>query len=594
MIQNHFIYKLVFVMISLIIGLSSTPCRSQSNQRQNLKNEAFQKIDSNLQKKIESFERGESLTRINDLLLSDYDEDQLNILKTYKLQALVATDLFDEALALSIEMLEPVRLDPKLEVSILLERSLLFEILENMPESKKDLNRIKRLYDNDLQKTDENYGRYLFRRSSWFRVNHRREESLTWAHKAIDYGIKHEFPNVSATGFLLLGLNTDPSDFKEQRNYLNKGLTLWKIAGREPGVVNMYNNLAASYYQQRDYKIAQTYNDSALQIINRNNTPYERSHIYKQRSSIAEALNQADTALFYQKKYAEAAINALERSRAINVSELEYEVKKEKAIMNNITLQTKLDEAARKETYFVIGLFAAAFFLLTLGFLIITLASRNKRIQEQNSEIKETNNNLSNSIEEKEFLLKEVNHRVKNNLAFVQSLITFQIDEAKSPETSTNLERLNNRIHAIAVLHDQFVEAKNSISKKEIFIAPYIETIADAQIMGYQRRLSFHHTMNNIKVNLETAVPLGILVNELITNSIKHATPPGDKLIIEVTLKEDNGQLLLLYQDNGTVFKTEGNHESLGLYIIKTMVLQLRGTIDRIESSYSILMQRRK
>ena len=230
---------------------------------------------------------------------------------------------------------------------------------------------------------------------------------------------------------------------------------------------------------------------------------------------------------------------------------------------------------------------------MILGLLIITLSSRNKKIQVQNSQIKMTNLDLSNNIEEKEFLLQEVNHRVKNNLAFIQSLVAFQREEAVEQETADNLENLNSRIHAIAVLHDQFVSAKNNISKHEILIAPYLTTIADAQIIIKENTVKFDQKVGDIKVDLETAVPIGILVNELITNSLKHAEVVDDILYIELKLYKINDELQLSYRDNGIKFNSSPATESLGMYIIKTMVRQLRGTIDRQGSQYFITIKKR-
>ena len=559
-----------------------------------LENLPFEEIESRLYDKVISFERSSTLTAINYLLLKDFSEEQQNTLRVFKLMALVESELYDEALELANEILMPINVPLDLEVKVLLERALIYEILENYPESKKDLNRIQRLYKDELPQSDELYGRFLYRLASWYRVNDRKEESLEWAEKAVDYGLEYDFSEVSATGYLILGLLSESDDVEEKLVFFKNGLELSKNANRKPATVNLYHLLSSSYFQDDQLDLAQVYNDSALQIIDAYNTKYSRVDLYKQRSAIAEALNMPDSALYYQKEYAREAIYALNRSRNIKVREFDFELQKEKAILENIKLETRLDEADRKEDNFMIILLIGAVSLLSLGFLIITLASRNRRIKEQNEEIKETNHDLSINVEEKEFLLKEVNHRVKNNLAFIQSLISFQMEDAKTLETTTNLESLNNRIHAIAVLHDQFVAAENSISKKEIEIEPYLSNIADAQIMVNPEQVSFDLEMNGLKVNLETAVPLGILVNELITNSIKHADPGSEKLAIELTLAESDNNMILDYKDNGKVFELAPDSENLGLYIIKTMVRQLRGIMNRDGSSYHIVVKRKR
>jgi tetratricopeptide (TPR) repeat protein len=216
-------------------------------QTRNLKDKRFDTIQFLFDKKIGSFEREESLITINQLLFEDYNKNQKNILKVYKLKVLVATGLFDEVLELANIMLSFNDIDSRMEVSILLERSRLYEILKNFPESKKDLNRVARIYEESSISRDENYGRYLSRLSSWYRENGRHLESVEWAKRAAEFGNNNDYLDVEATGYLLLGFNADASDLKKKRFFFNKGLQLWKQAGHELGAVKMYCALAGSY-----------------------------------------------------------------------------------------------------------------------------------------------------------------------------------------------------------------------------------------------------------------------------------------------------------------------------------------------------------
>lgn len=111
--------------------------------------------------------------------------------------------------------------------------------------------------------------------------------------------------------------------------------------------------------------------------------------------------------------------------------------------------------------------------------------------------------------------------------------------------------------------------------------------------MAYHNHVDLVQKIEDIKVNLETAVPLGILINELITNSMKHSEPLDSSLAIEIALTASDDDLRLEYKDNGKSFKLDPEKETLGLYIIRTMVLQLRGTFERTNSNYSIHLKRR-
>jgi two-component sensor histidine kinase len=582
-----------YVLISLVLYIILNGVISNA-QSSNLKEESFEKIQSILDKEIGSFERGEALISINELLLENYDENQKDILKVYKLKALVATGLLDEALQLANDMLTFNELDAKLEVSVLLERALLHEILQNLPESKKDLNRVARIYEQTSVAKEENYGRYLSRLSSWYRVNGRYLESMDWAKKAVEFGEQNDYLEVEATGYLLMGFNADSIDIKQKRFFFNKGLQLWKQGSHEPGAVDMYVALASTYLIDKKLEAAMVYNDSALKLIDLKETNYERPNLYNQRSIILEKQGKVDSALLYQKRYAQEQIDELIKSRDLKVREYEFEYKKEKAVLDNIRLETELEDSNRKENYLIYGLIGLALFLISLGLLFIALAARNRKINDQNSSIKKTNFQLSQTIKEKEFLLQEVNHRVKNNLAFIQSLIAFQMDESTTLETTENLKSLNYRIQAIATVHDQFVEANEDMAHEEVPIKSYLAAIADALIQVNGIKVKYNQDIGTIKVNLETAVPIGILINELMTNSLKHAKPVSGAIAIQLQITSDQDRLLVLYNDNGAEFIAKGDDQSLGLYIVRTMVKQLHGTLERNGSNYQIMITRKK
>ncbi|WP_194850733.1 sensor histidine kinase [Nonlabens antarcticus] len=578
----------------LAILVYSTMMFSQQRAIDTIQDESFENIQALFENKIRSFERARSLVSLNEFLLSDFSDQEKNVLNTYKLKALVETDLLDEALNLANEMLLSSNLPPQMEIAILLERALLHEVMGDMVISKKDLNRIARIYDETFIPKDQNYGRYLYRLSSWYRMNDRKEESIVWAEKSRSYGAANNFKEVEASGYLLLGLNTDDKEIEDKRENFKKGLKIWKQDGIQPGVVNMYYVLAHNYWNENEFNEALIYNDSAIQLINNSKSDFYRPDIYKQRSLIFESQKSIDSALLYQKLFIKEELIALNKSRNLKVREYEYEFNKEKSVLQNIKLETQLEDANRKENVLIYGLIGATIFLLSLGFLFITLAARNRKINDQNSKIKVANYQLLQSLEEKEFLLQEVNHRVKNNLAFIQSLISFQMDETETLETVENLKSLNNRIQAIATVHDQFVESNHAMAHKEVPVKSYIAAIADALIQVNGDDVAYHQEIGNIKVNLETAVPLGIMINELITNSLKHARPESHQVAIDLKIHDNSDGLNVTYKDNGEAFIIKNDDQSLGLYIVKTMVKQLQGTIKRDGSDYSILVKRKR
>lgn len=567
---------------------------SQEQQPRHLKDEPFEKIQAVFDEKITSFERASTLLGLNELLLADFSTEQKNILKIYKLRALVENEFYDEALKLANEMLEDPELSADFEVQVLLERAWLYELLGDMADGKKDLNRIARIYEETFVPKDENYGKYLFRLSSWYRNTGRKAESIKLAEAAVHFGNKFNFLDVQATGNLLLGLNTDSAKTTTKRDYFFKSIDLWKRKGHEPGVTKMYHFLSKTYLKDGNLELALTYNDSALALIDKYETSFLRPELYQQRSQIFEMKDDIKEALRYQKLFAKEESTQLRKSRNLKVREYEYEFNKEKAVLENIKLETKLESLNRTKYYLTVGVIGGSIFLITLICLFLALASRNQKIKEQNSRIITANLQLSQTLEEKEFLLQEVNHRVKNNLAFIQSLIAFQMEESAVAESVEDLKSLNNRIQAIATVHDQFIETENSVAHKEVPLGPYLAAIADALLQVKGEDAQYSQEIEDVRVNIETAVPLGILINELVTNSIKHAQPLISQVVMKLKITESEDQLLILYNDNGKEFLDKETEQSLGLYIISTMVKQLRGSLERVGSNYQILVKRKR
>jgi two-component sensor histidine kinase len=225
----------------------------------------------------------------------------------------------------------------------------------------------------------------------------------------------------------------------------------------------------------------------------------------------------------------------------------------------------------------------------------IALAHRIKILNEQKSEldaqlirlqkdeknklqelVDEKTKSLQDSLEEKELLYKELNHRVKNNLAMTISLIKLQISKSKNTQTKHELNTTKNRIHSIAKLYENLNVSgvSNSASTKD-----YFEDIED------NIRLSFNKDINikyNINTNLDAhkLIYCGLILNELLTNSFKYAFDEHTSGTIDISLIKENGFFVLEVKDNGSGFKDE-EKDSLGLTIVKTLAQkQLFGDIE--------------
>ena len=152
---------------------------------------------------------------------------------------------------------------------------------------------------------------------------------------------------------------------------------------------------------------------------------------------------------------------------------------------------------------------------------------------------------------ENELLLKEIHHRVKNNLEMVSSLLKLQSVKTKDQEAKEVMRASQNRVQSMGILHQKLYQGENlgSIEMLDYF-QNLSENIVDA--FGANDKVEVQYDMDRVELDVDTAVPIGLIVNELLTNSLKYAFPEDRKGKIELSLKEmDEKQLQLVVADNG-------------------------------------------
>jgi two-component sensor histidine kinase len=232
--------------------------------------------------------------------------------------------------------------------------------------------------------------------------------------------------------------------------------------------------------------------------------------------------------------------------------------------------------------------------LILIGIVLIIVIIATYIIYRKNKRISSAKLEISKRLNEKEFLLKELNHRVKNNLALIISLVQFQADDSENEEARIKMHHLEHRIIAISLAHEQFLYKQEGLKENDYDLKSYISKITKGLTSASIREVSFDFLIKEkLKVNIDTALPIGMMLNELISNSIEHAiTTEG--LEIKLTITKEKDQINIGYKDNGDKFERLDKHTSLGITIIESMVAQLEGTIYRDRSNYDITIKPKK
>ncbi|MGZ7117015.1 MAG: sensor histidine kinase [Methanobacterium sp.] len=197
--------------------------------------------------------------------------------------------------------------------------------------------------------------------------------------------------------------------------------------------------------------------------------------------------------------------------------------------------------------------------------------------------VQERTQELLEALEEKELLLKEIHHRVKNNLQLISSLLNLQIPYIDHEKSAELFIESQNRVRSIAMVHENLYKSK---SLDKIDFTDYVKNITSTLFQAYnvkKQKVSFELKMDSLGLNIETCIPCGLIITEIVTNCIKHAFPNEMDGQIRLELIESNGKINLKIMDNGIGLPEDFNLEdpdSFGLQLVNLLVNQIRGTIE--------------
>ncbi|MBI5679893.1 MAG: PAS domain S-box protein [Methanobacterium sp.] len=190
---------------------------------------------------------------------------------------------------------------------------------------------------------------------------------------------------------------------------------------------------------------------------------------------------------------------------------------------------------------------------------------------------------IKESLEEKEMLLKEVHHRVKNNLAVISSLLNLQSDYIRDKEDLELFRESQTRAKTMALIHERLYQSRDL---KNIDFGEYMHTLINDLFNTYSvdpGLVKLNMSLENVMLDINTSIPLGLIVNELVSNSMKYAFPDGRKGIIKINFESGKDQYVLCVSDNG-VGLPEGidfkNTDSLGLQLVNSLTNQIEGEIE--------------
>ena len=215
------------------------------------------------------------------------------------------------------------------------------------------------------------------------------------------------------------------------------------------------------------------------------------------------------------------------------------------------------------------------------------LTAINEEFETQFIELKQAEEKIKASLKEKEVLIQEIHHRVKNNLQIVINFIKFQQMKHEDEKHADILTDLENRVRTMSLIHERLYR---SVDFSKIDFTEYIQELADELFISYgveRNQITLTTSNKNVMLDLDRSITCGLIINELITNALKYAFPENRKGKLEAGLYSIDDSYELIVSDNGIGLKKDyviGSTKSIGLRLIKGWVNQIDGKME-IDSS---------
>jgi two-component sensor histidine kinase len=513
------------------------------------------------------------LNELEEFMGIDWNDvnGDINLLRLQHLKAEVLSwnEQISESLKLSLSILDPL-LDAKeyaIAYRIYLNIALCHEKIEEFDVTKKDLNAAYQLYKS--QGLDSIYSHYCIRKSSYYYRTSNFSSALSYAQEAESYAVRYSNHLQLQDAYILLGIiNAKLKNYDASQDYSYRVVTAYKNNNDLPSIAVAYNNISINYRDIGNIEKALQFSDSAYHWGNYIK-PELRYFLPKGRATIFEKAGQIDSAYFYHKKYLESYSVYRDSLQNFEINDIreKYNTSKNKAII----------KSQNQRITFIVCL------LILIAIASILLVNRNQKIRSQNKIINRQLEDLVKTLDQKQVLLSELQHRVKNNLQHVISILEIQ----KESITFNNIEELirsnQNRIHSMVLLHNKLNVFENVL---EVDFPKYVNDIAELVKESYDnstQKISLKIKCEVPILSIDKALPIGLIIVELVSNSMKYAFT-SDKLgIISISITNDivNNHKKLYYVDNGPGFNfNETNYKGLGLEIIKGLIDQINGRLE--------------
>lgn len=397
------------------------------------------------------------------------------------------------------------------------------------------------------------------------------EKAIEYLTKGLDYYIKTENQFQMGSSYLSLGMSyMQLGDTLQCRSLLYKAKAIVDTINDVLNGPGTYFYLTKVENQCGNPSVALEFAEHAMKMTEDTKKSELKNYLHHEMAIANSQLGKYQDAYRHLDIYAEN-LDSLKSSEQISQMEemqAKYETSEKDKQIEISAL--KLEQKDKEQWFFKIGIVMIALLLIGAVLLVFNKIKSNKKLAEKNDIIKL-------SLAEKEILLKEIHHRVKNNLQVVSSLLSIQSRGIQDEKALEAVNESRNRVKSMSLIH-QNLYSEESLTGVKANV--YMDKLCHSLFSSYKVKdgtIDYISQIDDISLDVETMIPLGLILNELITNVIKYAFEEGEDGKVVLGLKEQNGVLTMTVRDNGIGMKEEDKVKtgSFGLKMIDTFANKL-------------------
>lgn len=376
------------------------------------------------------------------------------------------------------------------------------------------------------------------------------------------------------------------------------GLADGEFSSTISSTIKSLNLLTMCYLETNDFKSARASLDRTSRIIKINGQEKERITYYQHKAEYFDKMKRGDSAYYYYNLAFKIkdSLDASGMNSILASNELIYDITEERKQIEEGKVDLKNKQLELKSTQNYLYLFAAilmALLLLISMYNSYRLRKSRKEVQKKNQEIIVKNEMINNALSDKDVLLKEVHHRVKNNLQIISGLLELQNISIKDERIKMALKEGQNRIQSVALIHKMMYQSDN-VSK--VNMKDYLNDLSDvlkSSFADISRNVDTVVNADKISFDITTAVPVSLIVNEAVCNAYKHAFQDQQKGEITLVLEENqNDSYTLTVTDNGIglpdTYDVNATN-SIGVDLMRGLSKQLKGSFNMYSDNGTVI-----